>query len=65
MGEDAAHISKVKIPGARKQTGKESPGFIFSTTWRSKTADHLIRFTKLAVNSMAQRFRQTCCNEKM
>lgn len=65
MGQDAAHISKVKIPGVRKQTKKELPGFIFSSASRSKTADDLICFTKLAVNSMAQRFRQTCCNEKM
>ena len=65
MGQDAAHISKVKKPGVRTQTEKELPGFIFSTTSRSKTADDLICFTELAVNSMAQRFRQTRCNEKM
>lgn len=49
----------------RKQTEEELPGFPFSTTYRGKTADDLICSTELAVNSMAQRFRQMCCNEKM
>lgn len=47
MGKDAAHVSKVKVPGVKKQTEKELPGFRFSTDSRRKTADGLICFTNL------------------